>query len=190
MREQRGSRIAGNDEWTATRTPRGRRLDFRLARFACVAAAACMLLPDVARSAEAAGHGHIPHHHVAVIAGGGLETEDGHSDRAGFALGVAYEYRFHEKWGIGAAADALAQNTSRDAAIAVPVSYHPSESWRLFAGPGVEFSDHGNEALLRLGVGYEIRLSDRWTLAPEFVADFVSGGKKLFIGGLALGYEF
>ena len=41
-----------------------------------------------------------------------------------------------------------------------------------------------------MGVGYEIPLTGNWALAPEFVADFIEGGKKLFIGGLALGYEF
>jgi hypothetical protein len=39
-------------------------------------------------------------------------------------------------------------------------------------------------------VGYEIPLTGNWTLAPEFVADFVEGGARIFIGGVALGYEF
>jgi opacity protein-like surface antigen len=155
-----------------------------------VVTVACILWPNAVWSADEEGHGGLPHHHVAVIAGGGVETESGHPDRAGFALGISYEFRFHEKWGIGASVDALGQNTRRDSAVAVPVSYHLTERWRLFAGPGVEFADGHNELLIRLGVGYEFRLSGRWTLAPEFVADFVEGGKKLFIGGVALGYEF
>jgi hypothetical protein len=144
----------------------------------------------VAWSAEDTGHGGLPHHHLAVFAGGGLETESGESSRAGFALGLIYEYRFHEKWGIGAAVDALGQNTMRETAVAVPVSFHPTERWRLFAGPGVEFTDHGDEFLIRMGVGYEIPLHGNWTIAPEFTADIIEGGKRLFIGGIALGYEF
>jgi hypothetical protein len=141
-------------------------------------------------SAEDTDHGRLPHHHLSLFAGGGVETEHGDSSRGGFAFGLVYEYRFHEKWGIGAAVDALGQNTMRDTAVAVPVSFHLTEHWRLFAGPGVEITDHGNEFLIRMGVGYEIPLVGKWTIAPEFAADFVEGGKRLFIGGLALGYEF
>lgn len=161
-----------------------------LLRLSWMVTGACVLWPSAVWSVEEEGHGGLPYHHVAVIVGGGVETESGHSDRAGVALGLSYEYRFHEKWGIGASVDALGQNTSRDSAVAVPVSYHLTERWRLFAGPGVEFADHGNEFLIRLGVGYEFRLSGKWTLAPEFVADLVEGGKSLFIGGVAFGYEF
>jgi hypothetical protein len=153
-------------------------------------AAMCLLSPSVVWSAEDSGHDGFPHHHVSVFAGGGVETESGHSSRAGFAFGLAYEYRFHENWGIGAAVEALGQNTLRDSAVAIPVSFHLTEHWRLFAGPGVEFTDHKNEFLIRTGVGYEIPLTGNWTLAPEFVADFVEGGARIFIGGVALGYEF
>ena len=146
-----------------------------------MAIGACTLWPNAVWSADEEGHGGLPHHHVAVIVGGGVETESGQSDRAGFGLAFSYEYRFHEKWGIGVSVDAIGQKTTRDSAVAVPVSYHLTEQWRLFAGPGIEFADHHNELLLRFGVGYEFRLSGRWTLAPEFVADFVEGGKKLFI---------
>ena len=169
---------------------RSRLADSWLLRLSCLLAAAWILCPSVAWSTEDADHGGLPHHHLALFVGGGLETEHGESSRAGFALGLVYEYRFHEKWGIGAAVDALGQNTTRETAVAVPVSFHPTERWRLFAGPGVEFTDHGDELLIRMGVGYEIPLHGKWTIAPEFAADFIEGGKRLFIGGFALGYEF
>ena len=165
-------------------------LETCLYRFSCVIAAACILCPGVVWSAEETGHSKLPHHHVAVFAGGGVEIESSHSDRAGFALGLIYEYRFHEHWGIGASVDALGQNTSRNSAMAFSVSYHPTDRWRLFAGPGVEFTDHGSEFLVRMGVGYEIPLTGHWTLAPELAADFIEGGTILLIGGVALGYQF
>ena len=161
-----------------------------LLRIFCIVAAACLLGPSVVWSAEEPGHVKLPHHHLSVFAGGGVETESGHSSRAGFAVGLAYEYRFHEKWGIGAAVEALGQNTLRDSAVAFPVSFHLTERWRIFAGPGVEFTDHENEFLIRTGVGYEFPLTGNWTIAPEFVADFIEGGTRIFIGGVALGYEF
>ncbi len=55
----------------------------------------------------------------------------------------------------------------------VPVSFHLTEHWRLFAGPGAEFTADGNEFLIRMGVGYEIPLGGKWTIAPEFSADFI-----------------
>jgi len=190
MRQGFKARSVPDFESVSAGTSRIRLLKSYLLRISCMVAAAWILCPSAVWSAEETGHGRLPLHRVALFGGGGVETESGESSRAGFAFGLAYEYRFHENWGIGAAVDALGQNTSRDAAMAVPVSFHPTEHWRLFAGPGVEFTDHSNEFLIRMGVGYEIPLTGNWTLAPEFVADFVEGGKRLFIGGLALGYEF
>jgi len=190
MRQGFKARSAPDFESVTAGTSRIRFLESYLLRISCIVAAVCVLCPSAAWSAEDKGHGWLPHHHVALFGGGGVETESGHSSRAGFAFGLAYEYRFHKNWGVGAAVDALGQNTLRDAAVVVPVSFHPTEHWRLFAGPGVEFTDHSNEFLIRMGVGYEIPLTGNWTLAPEFVADFIEGGKRLFIGGLALGYDF
>ena len=190
MRQSFNARSVPDFEYVTAGTSPIRLLKSYLLRIACLAAAACILCPSVAWSAEETGHGRLPRHHLALFGGGGVETESGHSSRAGFAFGLAYEYRFHENWGIGAAVDALGQNTMRDSAVAVPVSFHPTEQWRLFAGPGVEFTDQKNKFLIRMGVGYEIPLTDNWTLAPEFVADFMEGGSRLFVGGLALGYDF
>ncbi len=190
MRQGFIARSAPDFESVTSWTSRIHLLGSYLLRISCMVAAACVLCPSVVWSAEDTDHGKLPHHHLALFAGGGVEIEGGHSDRAGFAFGLAYEYRFHENWGIGAAVDALGQNTTRNSAVAIPVSFHPTEHWRLFAGPGVEFTDHENELFFRVGVGYEIPLTGNWTLAPEFVADFIEGGTKIFIGGVALGYEF
>lgn len=184
------SRSVPDGEFVTAGTSRIRLSESYLFRISCMIVAACILFPSVVWSTEDTGHGKLPHHHLALFAGGGIETESGASDRAGFALGLVYEYRFHEKWGIGAAVDALGQNTLRDTAIAFPVSFHLTDRWRLFTGPGVEFTDHGDEFLIRMGVGYEIPLTGKWTVSPEFAADFVEGGRRLFIGGVALGYEF
>lgn len=153
-------------------------------------AAACLLFPGTGRPAEDAHHQRIPHHHIALVGGGGLERDEGHSDRAGFAFGLAYEYRFHERWGIGFSAEGMGSHTSRDEAYALPVSYHLTERWRLFAGPGFEAGEDGNAFLIRLGAGYEIPIAERWSLAPELVADIVEGDRQLFILGISIGYEF
>lgn len=190
MRQAFKARSVPDFEFVTAGTSRIRLLESYLLRISCMVAAACVLCPSVVWSAEDTDHGKLPHHHLALFAGGGVETESGESSRAGFAFGLVYEYRFHENWGIGAAVDALGQSTIRDSAVAVPVSFHLTEHWRLFAGPGAEFTDDGNEFLIRMGVGYEIPLGGKWTIAPEFSADFIEGGRKVFIGGLSLGYEF
>ena len=145
-------------------------------------------LPDGTRAGG--GKGGLPHHHLALFAGLGAETKRDTPDENGFAIGLVYEYRFHKHWGIGIAVDALGQDTFRDASLVVPVSLHPIGNWRVFTGPGVEFTDKKDKFIYRLGVGYEFPLGGHWSLAPEVLADFVDGGGIIYIGGLALGYEF
>ena len=139
----------------------------------------------------AAGGLGVPHHHVAVFVGAGVETKrDGREREVGIALGGEYEFRFHEKWGIGGVIEGLGKDTLRDVVIAAPVSFHPVSGWRLFAGPGYEFTAREDKTLLRIGIGYEFHLRGDWTLSPEIVGDFISGGAQTWLGGVAIGYEF
>ena len=141
--------------------------------------------------ASEADHGHkIPHHHVALFLGAGKEVQDQHEDEIGIALGLEYEYRFHQKWGVGGVVEGLGKDTLRDAVIAVPISFHPGGNWRLFAGPGYEFSGTKDHALIRVGIGYEIPVGNGWTLAPEAIADLIDGGKEVYLLGLAIGRDF
>ena len=133
----------------------------------------------------------VPHQHAAVFVGAGVETKrDGREREVGIALGGEYEFRFQEKWGFGGVIEGLGKDTLRDVVIAVPVSFHPAAGWRLFAGPGYEFTEQKDKALLRVGIGYEFHLHGHWTLSPEIVADFISGGAQTWLGGIAIGYEF
>jgi hypothetical protein len=47
-----------------------------------------------------------------------------------------------------------------------------------------------DKAMLRVGTGYQFSLGGHWTLAPEVQVDFVSGGAKVYVFALALGYGF
>lgn len=146
-----------------------------------------------AASAWAAGPGEAfsPHHHVAGFLGGGVETKaDGREKEIGIALGVQYEYRFSQKWGVEGLVEFLGKDTLRDAIVAVPAVFHPADGWRLFAGPGFEFTDQKDKALLRLGVGYAFHLNNHWSIAPELFSDFISGGAVTLVGGVSIGYEF
>ncbi len=136
------------------------------------------------------GHGDLPRHHVALFLGAGVETKRDGENESAFAIGGEYEYRFHEKWGIGAAVEGLGRDTIRDGVLVVPISFHPSGGWRLFAGPGYEFTEKHDKPLLRVGAGYEFHLQGHWTISPEIVGDFISGGAQTWLAGVAIGYGF
>ena len=134
-------------------------------------------------------HAAIPHSILAVSVGYALERKRGKDEEAG-AIGLEYAYRFAEHWSVGGVIEGLGDDVIRDVSIAALVSFHPAGGWRLFGGPGYEFTEKKDELLFRTGVGYEFSLGNHWTLAPEIIADFIEGGKRTYIFGLALGREF
>ena len=135
------------------------------------------------------GHAEIPHSILAVSVGYALERKRDKDEEAG-AIGVEYEYRFSQHWGVGGVIEGLGKDVIRDVSLAALVSFHPAGGWRLFAGPGYEFTQKKDEFLFRTGVGYEFSFGNHWTLAPEVIADFIASGKRTYIIGLALGREF
>jgi hypothetical protein len=146
---------------------------------------------SAAFSEEDVGHHKYPHHHLALFAGGGFERDKNGHEEHGAALGLEYEIRYSEKWGAGVDFEILSGgDTHRSSVLAVPVSYHPNEKWRLFAGPGIEFGEKHDKYLARFGVGYEIHVKGRWVLSPEIIADFVEGGATTYVLGVAIGYGF
>lgn len=133
---------------------------------------------------------HFPRHHLGVFAGVGIEKEHGHSE-SGYALGLEYEFRFNERWGLGVDLERLfGDETDRSEVVAVPLSFHPNEHWRLFFGPGYEFHDKKDKFLIRAGVAYEWELKSGWSLSPEIIADFLDGGAKTYVAGIAIGHGF
>lgn len=149
-----------------------------------------LLTPSALRAAEDEHHGS-HRNHVALFLGAGVETKrDEPEHDKGLAVGLLYEYRFREKWGIEGVFETLGGETIREITVAVPVVFHPHKGWRLFAGPGYEFTEKKDKWLFRLGGGYEFHLSGNWTLAPELVADFIETGAIVWLGGVAIGYGF
>ncbi len=152
---------------------------------------AAVLAPGGAQAMGGDDHGDLHPHHLALFLGAGLETgrEGGEKDK-GFAAGLEYEYRFHERWGVGGVFETLGGDTIREISLIVPVSLRPVGGLRLVAGPGYETTEKKDKFLLRLGAGYEFHLGGNWTLAPELNADFVDGGAIIWLGGVAIGYGF
>jgi len=117
---------------------------------------------------------------------GGI-TQDGSDVEA--SLGLEYEHRMGDLWGIGGLAEYAAGDF--DAwVVAVPVLLHPYADWFIRLAPGVEFEEDEASLLLRTGVGYDFELSRRWSLAPEFNVDFTEGGDTKLVYGLSLSYSF
>lgn len=150
-------------------------------------------ISDDIYASEESGH-HLPHNHIALTVGSAYEEQaDGHRER-GNVLGLAYVRQQTEHWGWGVAfeMESFGDNNDRLGVLVVPVSYFLNERWRLLAGPGVEFHDPGEKehAVFRIGAGYEFKLGEHFTLAPEAVVDFVEGGTTVYVLGFALGYGF
>jgi hypothetical protein len=130
-------------------------------------------------------------HHAGAFIGAGAETKrDGQTHEVGIALGGEYEFKFRQNWGVGGVIEVLGADTLRDVVVAVPISFHPGAGWRLFAGPGFEFTETNDKALFRVGAGYSFHLHGHWTIVPEINGDFVQGGAQTWLGGVAFGYGF
>jgi hypothetical protein len=152
-----------------------------------VAASTILLISSVANADQTE---HFPRHHLAFFVCGGIEKEHGHSE-SGYALGLEYEFRFNAKWGLGIDLEKLFGNeTDRSGIVALPLSFHPSENWRFFLGPGYESHDKKDKFLIRTGIAYEWELKNGWSLSPEFIADFLDGGAKTYVAGIAIGHGF
>lgn len=136
-------------------------------------------------------HHEYPHHHVALFAGVGVERDKNDHEENGTALGLEYEIQFSDKWGAGVDVEYLSgSGTHRSWVAVVPMSYRPSEKWRLFAGPGMEFGGDEDKFLARFGVAYEFPFHERWTASPEFLVDFIEGGATTIVLGISVGYGF
>lgn len=156
-----------------------------------VVSIALSFLGTVSAASEENVHHESPRHHLALFAGGGFERDDHGHEEDGTALGVGYGFQFHEKWAIGAAIERLYGSGQHRSWVAViPLSFHPNESWSLFAGPGFESNEVRDKYLMRVGLAYEISIHEHWSASPEIMVDFIEGGAKTYILGIAVGFGF
>jgi hypothetical protein len=112
---------------------------------------------------------------VGVLIGGAREHRDD-----GAVLGLEYEHRFTENFGLGA----IAEHTFGDFntwVYALPFAYHQGH-WKLYAAPGNERRKGENESMFRLGVEYGIHF-EHWEVSPQVDLDFV-GDEKVYILGV------
>lgn len=128
------------------------------------------------------GQGH--RHHVAVFIGA---THAEGTDEP--TVGVDYEYRLTPKIGVGALVDRAGGDL--DATIvAGALFFHPYERLLLLAAAGNENTDHGDEFIVRVGIGYEFELNGGWTLTPQLNFDFVEDEETKEVYGIGIGKGF
>jgi hypothetical protein len=122
---------------------------------------------------------------VAVHAGAAEQTLSlfvGVTDDRGddvFSLGLDYEYKFSEVFGIGGLLD-HANGDVRTWVVGVPIFAHPVGGLVVLLAPGVEHQNDGdNEALV---------LGDRFVVTPIVNVDFVDGD-KVYVYGVEFGHK-
>ncbi|MFK8041779.1 hypothetical protein [Congregibacter sp.] len=128
------------------------------------------------------GHGY-PHHTLGVFLGDTTETRR----NQGITLGLEYEYRASERFGVGAILEHVGGDFDTNIAV-LPVAYHRGP-WKLYAGPGIEDSEEeGSTFLVRVGLEYGFHFG-KYEVSPQIDVDFVDD-EHLFIFGVVIARPF
>jgi hypothetical protein len=90
-----------------------------------------------------------------------------------FTIGLDYEYRFSQYFGIGLLGEYVGE-PDREGVGLVPLFLHPYKGLRFMAAPGVKPKKDEDKFIWRLGVAYRFPIGN-WTIAPEFNVDFSEG---------------
>jgi hypothetical protein len=163
----------------------GRRLQGKLKKPVVSLAIAAMLVGSIAMGAEPETPAKGGEHSENVLAAFVGIAREGPRDN-GLALGVEYERRLGEQFGIGV----LAEHTFGDIdtwVYAIPFAYH-SQRWKFYLAPGTERSKHGNESLLRIGAERAFEIGS-WEIAPQLDVDFVNS-EQIYVVGVTLSKRF
>lgn len=150
-------------------------------RLALAAAWAIMLMCPLVVAAEDEHGSH--QNHLAVFGG---FTGEARRERS-FSLGLDYERRISESFGVGA----LLERASGDRdfwVAAIPFSLHRGH-WKFSVAPGIEHEEgHGDHGLIRVSAGYGIKINGL-EIAPLLAVDFVEGDTVLVMG-ITIGMGF
>ncbi len=143
--------------------------------------AVSLALPVMAQEHDVAVHDHHePHSVIGVFIGD--TTED---RRDGLTLGLEYEYRATKRLGVGFTAERVSGDFDTTV-FALPVALHEGP-WKVYAGPGIERGEEGDEPLLRVGLEYGFHVGE-YEISPQIDMDFVDG-ERLFVFGAVFARE-
>ena len=124
-------------------------------------------------------------HHVALVAG----LAENSSKTAKF-LGVEYEYRLNDSWGVGGYYEQTFDGFELEA-MGLIGTYHPSGGWKIMGGAGVEgkFGSTKNKRLLRLAVAHDFYVGTA-SVAPLFAIDWIEDNSNVIYLGVGIGFGF
>ena len=143
-----------------------------------------MPLQVLAAGEEHAEHreSHYHRHHVGLMLGN--THEEGEDE---FTIGLDYEYRFSQYFGIGLIGEYVGEDAREGVGMGL-LFIHPYKGFRFLAGAGVKPKAEETKFIWRLGIGYRFPIGN-WTIAPEFNVDFTEG-RVVEVYGVSFGYGF
>ena len=134
------------------------------------------------------------HNHVAVFVGG--MSPVGNSKVTSLALGLNYERRLNETFGLEVLADFTVGSHERAALFMTGVTYRPFREYglRLMTGPGFEIAEHDGHPLkvsfvYGVGAAWEFHLG-KVSIVPAMHADFMGDSKTNITFGISIGTGF
>lgn len=121
-------------------------------------------------------------------------------------FGLDLQYWFNPKWGIALKndieiADYIVEGNDGEnneiareypIIVALPVLFSPWEDrgFNFILGPGIEFEDHEDFFVLRVGVGSEFEIGNHWDFAPEIIYDLKDGHINSLTLAIGIGKRF
>lgn len=134
---------------------------------------------------NAEDHAHEHPHHLSVLIGG---THVLDHDVNGETIGLDYEYRTSDLLGFGFVAEHAFEDVDATTLIAV-ADIHTPIGLIAQIGPGIEFTDHGDRFLFRIGGLYEFEF-ESFTVSPQFHIDIAENADDSLVFGFAFGKHF
>jgi len=125
---------------------------------------------------------HYHRNHVGLFLG--TTHEEGEDE---FTIGLDYEYRFSQYFGIGLIGEYVGEDAREGVGMGL-LFIHPYKGFRFLAGAGVKPKAEETKFIWRLGIGYRFPIGN-WTIAPEFNVDFTEG-RVVEVYGVSFGYGF
>ena len=146
------------------------------------------------------------HHRVSLIIGHGhvfgAETTSGGNIVTIPTWGIDYSYWINHNYGVGLKSDIEIINyvvedsegefidRSNPVIVSIIFLYHTRKGWNFLTGPGIEFEEHENLFIYRVGAGYEVHIPNDWDFAPEIIFDIKEKGIGSFTWGIGVGKSF
>lgn len=124
------------------------------------------------------------HHHVAIFTG----ATHAHGVSYG-TVGLEYEYRLTEMWGLGGLYESIQTNPST--AVTVLFGSLHIDALKFSAGFGKETINGHSESLQRLSLAYDFDVNvQALTVSPSVSYDFINGGQSAVLYGILWGLGF